>query len=33
MDSAGSALLSLATGATLHMLSVNEVRKRRVKER
>jgi hypothetical protein len=31
MDSAGSALLSLATNATLHILSVNEVRKRPVK--
>ena len=33
MDSAGSAMVSLATGATLHMLSVKEVRKRHVKER
>jgi hypothetical protein len=32
-DSAGSVLLSFATSATLHMLSVNEVWKRRVKER
>ncbi len=31
MDSAGSALLSLATGVTLHMLSVNEVRKHPMK--
>jgi transposase-like protein len=31
MDSTGSALFSLAAGATLHMLSVNEVRKRCVK--
>jgi hypothetical protein len=31
MDSAGIALLSLATGATLRMLSVNEVRKRLMK--
>jgi hypothetical protein len=31
MDSAGCALLSLATGATLHTMSVKEVRRRHVK--
>jgi len=31
MDSAGSALFSLASGGTLHTLSVNEVRRRHVK--